>query len=70
MMAFASRSRRFAVRVIASTRDPDATLKDVADMRARLADAADRTRVSNIWETKLGPGRMLDIELLAQARLA
>ena len=36
---------------------------DVADMRARLAEAkpggAD-------WEAKLGPGKMMDIELLAQ----
>ena len=38
-------------------------LKDVADMRARLAQAKP---ARGAWEAKLGPGRMQDIELVAQ----
>ncbi|MCF6315932.1 MAG: glutamine-synthetase adenylyltransferase [Marinosulfonomonas sp.] len=38
-------------------------LADVADMRARLAEAKPAV---NIWEAKLGAGRMQDIELVAQ----
>jgi len=53
--------------VIAKERDTAQAISDVGDMRRRLADAADRARVAGAWETKLGPGRMLDIELLAQA---
>ncbi len=36
---------------------------DVADMRARLAEARPGR---GTWEAKLGPGRLLDIELLCQ----
>lgn len=39
----------------------------VADMRARLADAADASRIAHSWETKQGPGRMLEIDLVVQA---
>jgi glutamate-ammonia-ligase adenylyltransferase len=39
---------------------------DAADMRRRLAEAHE-TAAGNPWEVKLGPGRMMDIELLAQA---
>lgn len=38
-------------------------LADVADMRARLAEAKPAVE---IWEAKLGAGRMQDIELIAQ----
>ena len=37
--------------------------RDVADMRARLADAKPG---AGGWDAKFGPGRMMDIELLAQ----
>ncbi len=53
--------------IISRVRAEETVLSDVADMRARLADAADQKRIGSVWETKLGPGRMLDIELLAQA---
>ncbi|MGJ8545291.1 MAG: glutamine-synthetase adenylyltransferase [Sulfitobacter sp.] len=39
-------------------------LDDVAQMRARIAAAK---QPGNIWDAKIGPGRMQDIELLAQA---
>ncbi len=41
-----------------------AVLPDVADMRARLAEAKPAV---DMWEAKLGAGRMQDIELVAQA---
>jgi glutamate-ammonia-ligase adenylyltransferase len=36
---------------------------DVADMRARLAEAKP---AHSLWDTKAGPGRLMDIELAAQ----
>ncbi len=56
----------FRCEIITLPRNPDDILSDVAEMRARLAAGADKLRIENAWETKLGPGRMLDIELLAQ----
>ncbi len=56
----------FRQAIVARPRDLPKVQVDMRDMRNRLADAADKGRVENIWETKLGPGRMLDIELLAQ----
>ena len=40
----------------------ETVLKDVADMRIRLADAK---RPQGVWDAKLGPGRLQDIELIA-----
>ena len=37
--------------------------KDVADMRARLAEAKP---AHGLWDAKAGPGRLMDIELVAQ----
>jgi len=53
--------------IIDQKRDHLRILGDVRDMRARLADAHDTARLHDIWEAKQGPGRMLDIEMLAQA---
>ncbi|WP_439156269.1 glutamine-synthetase adenylyltransferase [Yoonia sp.] len=39
-------------------------LSDVADMRARIADAK---APQGAWDAKIGPGRLQDIELFAQA---
>jgi len=52
--------------VVAAPHDPAQVLADAADMRRRLA-AAHTDAARNPWEVKHGPGRMLDIELLAQA---
>ncbi|WP_114965134.1 glutamine-synthetase adenylyltransferase [Alkalilacustris brevis] len=41
-----------------------AVLKDVAEMRARIREARPGT---GLWDAKSGPGRMQEIELLAQA---
>jgi glutamate-ammonia-ligase adenylyltransferase len=46
--------------------DPDKVRADAADMRRRLAEAHEPA-AANPWEVKHGPGRMMDIELLAQA---
>jgi len=45
-------------------RDRAKVLTQVSDMRARLAGAKSPT---GVWDTKTGPGRFMDIELLAQA---
>jgi [glutamine synthetase] adenylyltransferase / [glutamine synthetase]-adenylyl-L-tyrosine phosphorylase len=52
--------------VIRAERDEAKTLADVADMRRRLGEANERA-AAHPWEVKLGAGRMMDIELLAQA---
>ncbi|MGD9862738.1 MAG: glutamine-synthetase adenylyltransferase [Pseudodonghicola sp.] len=50
--------------VLAQPRDRTQVLGEVADMRGRIAAAKSP---DGIWDAKTGPGRMLDIELLAQA---
>ncbi|PKP84478.1 MAG: glutamine-synthetase adenylyltransferase, partial [Alphaproteobacteria bacterium HGW-Alphaproteobacteria-2] len=45
---------------------PETVEAEIAAMRARIARAADAARVASPWEAKLGPGRMQDIELVAQ----
>ncbi len=54
----------FRQTLVARSREPAAVLGEVAGMRARLAAAKPAT---SIWDAKDGPGRLLDIELLAQA---
>jgi glutamate-ammonia-ligase adenylyltransferase len=51
--------------VLGRPHDVDKVLADAADMRRRLAEAH-VPAAANPWEVKLGPGRMMDIELLAQ----
>ena len=52
--------------VLAKPRDQAQILEDTRTMRGRLAEANVKA-ASDPWEVKLGPGRMLDIELLVQA---
>jgi [glutamine synthetase] adenylyltransferase / [glutamine synthetase]-adenylyl-L-tyrosine phosphorylase len=52
--------------VIRRPHDETKVLEDAASMRRRLAEAHEDAAASP-WEVKLGPGRMMDIELLAQA---
>lgn len=49
--------------VLAEKSGGAAIVADVADMRARLRDAKPG---DGVWDAKLGPGRLQDIELLAQ----
>lgn len=51
--------------VVSEPHDADKVRADATDMRRRLAEAHEAA-AGNPWETKLGPGRMMDIELLAQ----
>ncbi len=50
--------------LLAAPRDAAKTLADVAEMRARIAEAKPEQEP---LQAKIGPGRMQDIELLAQA---
>jgi glutamate-ammonia-ligase adenylyltransferase len=52
--------------VIRRPHDETRVLADAAEMRRRLAEAHGEA-ARHPWEVKLGPGRMMDIELLAQA---
>jgi len=52
--------------VLARPHDPARVCADADDMRRRLAEAHE-SAAADPWEVKLGPGRMMDIELLAQA---
>lgn len=49
--------------LLAGAFDRATVLSDVADMRTRLAEAKPN---QGPWDAKSGPGRMMDIELLAQ----
>jgi [glutamine synthetase] adenylyltransferase / [glutamine synthetase]-adenylyl-L-tyrosine phosphorylase len=50
---------------LARPHDAAKVLADVREMRRRLAEAQE-SAAANPWEVKHGPGRMLDIELIAQ----
>lgn len=50
--------------IVAIPRDRGAVLREVAQMRARIAAAK---TPAGVWDAKTGPGRLLDIELVAQA---
>jgi glutamate-ammonia-ligase adenylyltransferase len=51
-------------RAVLAAKGPGTTVRtDVADMRARLAAAKP---AANDWDAKNGPGRLMDIELLAE----
>ena len=56
----------FRAGLIAGTSAPASVISAVSDMRKRLADAKPP---DGPWDAKLGPGRMLEIELIAQAGL-
>ncbi len=53
----------FRAEFLARPRDRSKVLGEVAEMRARLAAAK---APAGIWDAKNGPGRMMDIELLAE----
>ncbi|MCF8512460.1 MAG: glutamine-synthetase adenylyltransferase, partial [Rhodobacteraceae bacterium] len=53
----------FRRKVLAEKGQGDTVLADVAEMRRRLAEAKPG---AGAWDAKFGPGRLMDIELLAQ----
>ncbi|MEL6419654.1 MAG: glutamine-synthetase adenylyltransferase, partial [Pseudomonadota bacterium] len=52
--------------LIAAPRDRATVLAEVSAMRGRISAAK---TPSGVWDAKIGPGRLQDIELLAQAGL-
>ncbi len=54
----------FRAEVLGLPRTLETVAHDVADMRARIQAAK---VPSSVWDAKIGPGRMQDIELMAQA---
>ncbi len=52
-------------KVVCRERVPAEALRDLSDMRARIQAA----KSGDLWDAKIGPGRLQDIELLAQAAL-
>ncbi len=53
----------FRTDFLSRLRDQDKVLREVAEMRARLAAAK---APAGIWDAKNGPGRLMDIELMAE----
>lgn len=53
--------------IIGEKGDRSTVLGGLRDMRRRLAENEDAQRASNPWEVRVGHGRLLDIELFAQA---
>lgn len=64
--ALGARVTEAIAEALARPRDPGQVLADARDMRRRLA-AAQPAAAADPWEVKLGRGRMMDLELLAQA---
>ncbi|MBV0911585.1 [protein-PII] uridylyltransferase family protein [Anianabacter salinae] len=62
--ALGARVEAFRQDLLAALSNPATILADVAEMRARLADAKS---APGPYEAKTGPGRLQDIELLGQA---
>ncbi|SEK50536.1 glutamate-ammonia-ligase adenylyltransferase [Roseovarius azorensis] len=54
----------FRARLIAGKGAPDQVLKELAEMRTRIARAKSP---DGPWDVRLGPGRLLELELIAQA---
>ncbi len=53
----------FRTELLSRPREADKVLSEVAEMRARLAAAK---APAGVWDAKNGPGRMMDIELMAE----
>jgi glutamate-ammonia-ligase adenylyltransferase len=54
----------FRLDLLSQPRDPSEVAREIAKMRGRIAAAK---QPSSLWDVKIGPGRLQDIELLAQA---
>jgi glutamate-ammonia-ligase adenylyltransferase len=53
----------FRTELLSRPREADKVLREVAEMRTRLAAAK---APAGVWDAKNGPGRMMDIELMAE----
>ncbi len=53
--------------LLAGITDQETIVRDVSEMRRRLAANTAAAQEGNIWELRSGEGRLLDIELTAQA---
>ncbi|WP_299692407.1 glutamine-synthetase adenylyltransferase [uncultured Tateyamaria sp.] len=53
----------FRCDTLATPRDAPALLRDLSEMRTRIATAK---AAGSLWDVKVGPGRLQDIELLSQ----
>ncbi|MGY6548663.1 MAG: [protein-PII] uridylyltransferase family protein [Roseinatronobacter sp.] len=62
-MALGARIESFRQALLADKASGAHVAQDVAEMRARLAEAKP---AHGLWDAKSGPGRLMDIELLAQ----
>ncbi|WP_299653433.1 glutamine-synthetase adenylyltransferase [uncultured Tateyamaria sp.] len=62
--ALARDVEEFRQAIIQQPRNAGAVLRELADMRTRIAAAK---QPASIWDPKIGAGRLQDIELLAQA---
>lgn len=62
-VALGERIEEFRKSLLSEKSSGDKVRSDVADMRARLAEAKP---AHSLWDTKSGPGRLMDIELAAQ----
>ncbi|MGO4914983.1 glutamine-synthetase adenylyltransferase [Pseudogemmobacter sp. W21_MBD1_M6] len=62
--ALAKAVETFRLHLLSKKGAPQKTLADVLDMRTRIAEAKP---AKGAWEAKLGPGRLQDVELVAQA---
>ena len=57
----------FRRQLIIKLEDHHKIIRDVIDMRRRLSENTPIEKKESIWECRLGKGKLLDIELLAQA---
>ena len=57
--------RAAITQTLSQKRDPDKTFNDVNEMRQKLSETFNDTKLSS-WETKRGGGHLLDIELCTQ----
>ena len=53
----------FRCDILAAPRKAETVLQDLSEMRARIATAK---APGSVWDVKIGPGRLQDIELLSQ----
>ena len=61
--AFAARVQAAVAELLAGERDPEKLVRDIAEMRARVAR---EHRAGGLWDVKQRPGGLVDLEFLVQ----